>query len=70
MGGSLLGVVVKLFVVLETKLLLLHWHSHLFQNRCFSFNMEIGLGFVDLFQNVCSIATLLFFFFAIAMTPK
>ena len=32
-GGLLLGVAVKCFVVLETKLLLLHWHSHLFQSR-------------------------------------
>ena len=28
--GSFLGVVVKCFVVLETKLLLFHWYSHRF----------------------------------------
>ncbi len=33
MGDSLLGVIVNCSLVLVTELLLLHWHSHLFQSR-------------------------------------
>jgi hypothetical protein len=43
MGGSLFGVVVRRFVVLETKLLLLHWHSHLFQSRLTSYHHVLHL---------------------------
>ena len=41
-GGLLLGIVVKRSVVLETKLLLLHWHSHLFQSSLASHHV-LGL---------------------------
>ena len=50
--GSLLGVIVNFSVVLVTKLLLLHWHAHLFQ-RLLPSNHVLGLLLLCFFVVVC-----------------
>ena len=51
MGASLLGVIVNRSVVLVTEILLLYWHSHLFQSRLAS-HCVLGLLLLGLFDLV------------------